>query len=75
MQTESWWPIVAEQVETLFDDAYKERNRLQMDYLQRQPAPFIQLNNNPAATNPIGIGKTDQAIASNMGNVTHTKYQ
>ncbi len=75
MQTEAWWPMAAEEVETLFDAAYEERNRWKMELANRQPAPLVQLNNNPAATNSVGIGQADQVIASNMGNVAHTKYQ
>ena len=75
LQTEPWWPETAEEVEALFDDAYEERNRREMDLANRQSAPFVLVSNNPAATNSVGINQADQVIASNMGNVAHTKYQ
>ena len=74
LQTEPWWPTVANRVEALFDDAYDRRNRLQMEAANRQPAPLVQLNNNPAATSPAGIDKADQVIVSNRGEVAYTKY-
>lgn len=75
MQTEDWWPSVVREVEVVFDTAYDDYNNQQEKMASRQPVPLVQLNNNPAASNPIGIGKADQAIVSNMGDVTHTKYQ
>lgn len=74
MQTEDWWPPVARKVENVFNKAYKKHNQQQETMANREPAPLVQLNNNPAASNPVGIGHTDQVIPFNQGNVTHTKY-
>ena len=75
MQTEDWWPSVAREVEVVFDAAYVAYNNRLEKMANRQSVPLVQLNNNPAASNPVGIHNADQAIVSNMGDVTHTKYQ
>ena len=46
MQTEDWWPAVAREVETLFDEAYEERNRQQTELNSRRTATPIQLTVN-----------------------------
>lgn len=74
MHTEDWWPKVARQVEKVFDKAYEKYNQQQEAMANRQPAPILQLNNNPSASNPVGVGKADQVIAQNLGDVSHTKY-
>ena len=74
MQTEDWWPPVARMVEKVFNKAYKKHNQQQETMANREPAPLVQLNNNSAASNPVGIGQADQVIPLNQGNVTHTKY-
>lgn len=45
-QTENWWPAVAREVETLFDEAYEERNRQQTELNSRRTATPIQLTVN-----------------------------
>lgn len=73
MQTEDWWPPVARKVEKVFNNAYKKHNQQQETMANREPAPLFQLNNNTAATNPVGIGKAEQVIPLNQGEVAHTK--
>ncbi len=73
MQTEDWWPPVARKVEYVFNKAYKKHNQQQETMANRESAPLVQLNNNPAANNPVGIGKADQVIPLNQGDVSHTK--
>ena len=46
MQTEDWWPAVAREVETVFDEAYEERNRQQTELNCRRTASPIQLTVN-----------------------------
>lgn len=46
MQTEDWWPAVAREVETVFDEAYEERNRQQTELNSRRTATPIQLTVN-----------------------------
>lgn len=45
-QTEDWWPAVAREVETVFDEAYEERNRQQTELNCRRTATPIQLTVN-----------------------------
>lgn len=45
-QTEDWWPAVAREVETVFDEAYEERNRQQTELNCRRTASPIQLTVN-----------------------------
>ncbi len=74
-ETEDWWPSVVRLVKPILVEAIKIRNRQQAELASRQQMPIAQFINNPAATSSIGVGKADQVVASNLGNVYHSQYQ
>lgn len=68
MQTEDWWPPVARKVEKVFNNAYKKYNQQQETIANREPAPLIHQHTT------LDISKAEQIIASNHGDVAHTKH-